>query len=222
MKKAWLYAQGKVCTSVFEQAKALSDYCKQNGIEVAGETHMISEVKDNGYSLMDALRNAVEHKCDCIIVQEAKELCIGIDRYFKLLEAYVQDKVTIFSLDEGDMLQKIFSFRPLLHLFFVPEFLGLGDNEIPEYPEERGLDPVQVRANRSGEVRTVAFTDLLRDERVYAVNSLPEDVLKELCLQLSESLRYIGDAFGIRHNEKGEMYATSVKAVEITGIMTEQ
>ena len=222
MKKAWIYAQGEVCTSVFDQAKALSDYCTQNGIELAGETHMISKDKDNGYSLMDALRNAVEHKCDCIIVQEAKDICVGINRYAKFLEAYVQDHVTIFALDEGDMLQKIFAIQPLLHLYFAPKFLGVGNDDVPDYPEERGLDPIRVRADRNGESRTVAFTDLLRDERLYAINLLPEESLKELCLQLSESLRYIGDAFGIRHNEQGEMYATTVKAVEITGTMRVQ
>lgn len=222
MKKAWIYAQGEVCTSVFEQAKVLSDYCKRNGIEVAGETHMISKVKDSGYSLMDAMRNAIEHECDCVIVQEAKEICVSIDRYTKLLEAYAQDRVTIYALDDGDILQRIFAYQPLLYLCIAPELFGVGDEEVSEFPEERGLDPVQVRVNRNGEERTVAFTDLLRDERMFALNSLPEESLKELCVQLSESLRYIGDAFGIKHNEQGEMYATTIKAVEITGTMREQ
>lgn len=224
MLKAWMYAQGKTYKSVLLQEEALTDYCCQNGIEKVGVTNSIGE-DDSGFSVRMALKEAKEHECDCLMVQNANILRANFGTYKKMMEAYVQDNLTVYALDDGDIFKAIFDFQPLLRLHFSPELLSiddaLEDGEVFDYPEKRELDSVQVRVNRNGETQTVSFTDLTRDERNFAINSLPEEGLKELCKQPAENLRYIGDAFGIEHNEQGEMYATTVKVVEISGTMTE-
>lgn len=214
MKKAWLYAHGKVCSSVFDQEKTLKEYCKENNIEVAGETHLIAS-DDGEYAILEAIRNALDHECDCIMVQEAKNLKLNINTYTKLLEAYVQNGVVVYALDKGEMYDAIFKLDPLLRLNYSPDIISLDyaleEGEQYEYPEKRNLDFVHVRVNRKGETHELSFTDLDREERMLAISSLPQEALVALCKKLADNLRYIGDAFGIVQTEQGIMFATKCK-----------
>ena len=68
---------------------------------------------------------------------------------------------------------------------------------LDNYPSERGLDGVFIRAERDGKWCNRCFTDLTTDEQQRFLDSLDTKGLQRMCLIMAETLRKVGDQFDI-------------------------
>lgn len=67
-----------------------------------------------------------------------------------------------------------------------------------EYPELRWLDSVFVSVVRNGKQCTRCFTDLTEQEQTDYLNTLDTNGVKELCSLMANTVRGIGDLFGMK------------------------
>ena len=92
-----------------------------------------------------------------------------------------------------------------------PEHFSLDDTmeagEVIEYPEVRNLDDIKVKLNRSGETVNVCITDLHEEEQSLVMNELDNLEMAALAQHLAQRLRFIGDIFEMRLDEKGQYTA---------------
>lgn len=70
--------------------------------------------------------------------------------------------------------------------------------ENEEYPELRWLDSVFVEVAREGKQLTRCFTDLTEAEQTEYLNTLDEAGVKRLCILMANTVRGIGDLFGMK------------------------
>jgi len=71
------------------------------------------------------------------------------------------------------------------------------NEEFNNYPTQRDLDGVFVRAERHGKWRNRCFTDLTTDEQQDFLESLDLKGLQRMCMIMAETLRKVGDQFDI-------------------------
>lgn len=92
-----------------------------------------------------------------------------------------------------------------------PEHFSLDDTmeagEVIEYPEVRNLDDIKVKLNRNGETVNVCITDLHEEEQSLVMNELDNLEMAALAQHLAQRLRFIGDIFEVRLDEKGRYTA---------------
>lgn len=72
------------------------------------------------------------------------------------------------------------------------------ESEHTEYPELHWLDSVFVQIIRSGKQFTRCFTDLTEQEQKNYLDTLNVDGVKELCTLMANTVRGIGDLFGMK------------------------
>ena len=219
MNKAWLYIRSSSKEEISNQRKALTIFFDQNNVAVAGETVEITDDPSALACVMAAIKSAIDNECDCVAIKERTLVNFSEQDVFEMHQAYVENNVTFYSLDQGDLCKPMFEVIPLIRLYFAPNMISLDealdDGEVLDYPEPRDLDSIKVRVNRQGETKTVSYTDLLRDEQIQAIDLLPAVAVKELCHDLANTLRFIGDIFGLKRDERGQLFATSVRTVEV-------
>ena len=68
---------------------------------------------------------------------------------------------------------------------------------LDNYPSERGLDGVFIRAERNGKWCNHYFTDLTIGEQQKFLDDLDLNGLQRMCLIMAETLCRVGDQFGI-------------------------
>jgi len=92
-----------------------------------------------------------------------------------------------------------------------PEYFSLDDTmeegEVIDYPEVRNLDDIKVKLNRNGETVNICITDLHEEEQSLVMNALDNLEMAALAQHLAQRLRFIGDIFEMRLDEKGQYTA---------------
>ena len=73
-----------------------------------------------------------------------------------------------------------------------------------EYPKVRNLDGCYIRVDRDGELESLSFTDLTKEEQNSFLDKLDVIGLKRMTLMFAEIVRAIGDTFDILGEEKEE------------------
>lgn len=62
---------------------------------------------------------------------------------------------------------------------------------------KRNLDGIYFRIKRNGKWDNVCFSDLTQDEREEVMKNKDVDWLKSMCIQLTRTIRKIGDEFDL-------------------------
>ena len=65
------------------------------------------------------------------------------------------------------------------------------------YPKERELDGIFYRVKRDGKSYSICFSDLVEQEQDEVLADYDVDSLRRMCKILANSLRTVGDQFGI-------------------------
>lgn len=72
-----------------------------------------------------------------------------------------------------------------------------------EYPKKRNLDGVYFRVERDGKWENACFSDMTEDEQRHVLEGRSEEWLTNLAVMLAETIRHLGDQFGIIAHYEG-------------------
>lgn len=112
MQKAWLYMSAENYLGVMMQEEQMKEYCGTNNIEIVGSTMTVHWGCSETTNIVMAMSNAIENHCDFVMVSSYSAIRYTPDIYMKVLSHYLDDGVSICSIDRGDVFKQIFESMP--------------------------------------------------------------------------------------------------------------
>lgn len=112
MQKVWLFLCADNYLGILSQEEQLKEYCKQNEIEILGETLAVHFGMQDTNTILMAMRNAVEKECDNVLICSYSSLRYGPEVYMELLSKYLEFGVSIYAMDRGDVFKQAFDSMP--------------------------------------------------------------------------------------------------------------
>ena len=211
MKRIWLYLYAHDKKEVDIQREGLTKHCRENHMNIVGETVMIRETKLDLDGFSAAINCAVENRCDYLATYKTETIEMDDQMGIAICEAYIESNLSLYSTNDGAFMEKIYKALPWLKLWNAPNLFSMNEDldagEKPEYPEPRWLDSINVRVKRQGKICKLTFTDLCEDEQLFALSCMSKEEIKTLMMQLACSMQRLVNLFDIRRNQDGQLTA---------------